>query len=1329
MALSLATVFVVAMQLQKQPWFGESRQPWLDPWSLEAIGIALAALNLAWAVLRNVSERASRNRPPQGLASRTRTLLASPWLAVDRVTTGGLVALLVVIAAYAAIPGVMQELSPRAPAASAATAPGAPPARVVPPIADFQWRGIPHEHAAGWGSWALLTSVLVLLAAIVRHEASPAWLCSMFVAVAASCPLLASCWESEVAVASALRWFSAALLLAGSAPVWGRAWIARQAGRLGWRPARTDWNLASHVRSLVFLLGLFPPVAMALGIGLGALARSSRHGEPWADSGPLWALAGVSIVIAGALRALAGRRIERDKSGLRPTWPWAAAALLLVLGTAPILSLVLYQVGIALKHSPILGPDPDSLFARMGLAGSYAAPILMTALVLVGYAIRERSSGFGLAGGLVLNAGATAAYLLLISKGGLRFDAAQWIRLAQLNAAVAACYALAWLAVLVLAKRGAGRREPIAIDFLLQTQLALAPALMALALGWAWCNLVWEPQGNLRQPDVMNWELADTQGWASLALACASVWAAAWATFRRVSLLGISAFLVALAILAAVMASHWWDVGDWVAYNTLLVGHGLIAAALLAVAWRDKRSGFRLECNPMAAGRWPALWVVLQGVILFALSVRELVDNRWWPAAGLGFLGVLLAPTSAWLFERRRYLYLAAAMINGAGLLLAAEFKRIAGLDGFVYINVILLALPVVPWLIIELRGIRPRQFAPGFQAVPFHRLATRCALLVLTLCVACGLYLDSVGQSMAPSGAGQNWIALAVTAIAALACLWDAEARDSIALLYVLGLVACGMSLDGFDLPPERLLWMSATVTASYALATSYLWSRRRGLLVVADRLHIPRTQQAEFVGLDWLVPCNLLLVAAVVLMTLVVEWTERDVSLRLLVSQATLAQVVSVALLARGDRRGILQNVALELGAVGAVMFAWAWLRVGSTLTPLHGLVVLAAALAAVAILYGFGLGKLLPETSDWLVPARRLTPWLAAICAAALVAILGVEVYQFSQTGAVEIAWPAIVVVAATLAGLCAAALAAAILPGRDPLGLTPRGRTAYVYAAEVILALLFMHVRLTMPWLFAGFFQQYWPLVVMAIAFSGVGFAESCRRREHETLAEPIENTGALLPVLPVLGFWAAESEVDYSLLLLSVGVLYAGLSIARRSFGFGVLAALAANGGLWYFLNRQTGFAFLAHPQIWLIPPALCLLAAAYLNRKQLTASQLTAIRYAASMTIYLSSTGDIFLNGVAQAPYLPLVLAVLSILGILAGMLLRVRGFLFLGTGFLVLALFTIIWHAAYDLDQTWILWVSGIVLGLLILALFALFEKKRQDVLAMVETIKQWVG
>jgi len=246
-------------------------------------------------------------------------------------------------------------------------------------------------------------------------------------------------------------------------------------------------------------------------------------------------------------------------------------------------------------------------------------------------------------------------------------------------------------------------------------------------------------------------------------------------------------------------------------------------------------------------------------------------------------------------------------------------------------------------------------------------------------------------------------------------------------------------------------------------------------------------------------------------------------------------------------------------------------------------------------------------------------------------------------------------------------------------------------------------------------------------VMAIAFAGVGFAELCRRYRQQVLAGPMENTGAFLPVLPVLGFWAADTRVDYSLLLLTVGVLYAGLSIARRSFGFGVLAALAANGGLWFFLNRQDGFGFLIHPQIWLIPPALCVLAAAYLNRSQLSDSQMTTVRYFTSMSIYVSSTADIFLNGVAQEPWLPAVLAGLSIAGILAGIALRVRAFLLLGTCFLGLALFTVIWYAAVDLDQTWVLSVSGIIAGALIIALFAIFEKKRQEVLQAFERIKQW--
>jgi hypothetical protein len=223
---------------------------------------------------------------------------------------------------------------------------------------------------------------------------------------------------------------------------------------------------------------------------------------------------------------------------------------------------------------------------------------------------------------------------------------------------------------------------------------------------------------------------------------------------------------------------------------------------------------------------------------------------------------------------------------------------------------------------------------------------------------------------------------------------------------------------------------------------------------------------------------------------------------------------------------------------------------------------------------------------------------------------------------------------------------------------------------------------------------------------------------------------LERTGILLPLLPVIGFWfVSGTQTNYSVLLLVVGGLYAALAATRESMGFGLLAAPAANGGLWHYLNDVGGFGLLEHPQLWLIPPALCVLAAAFLNRDRLSAAQMTTVRYITSMTIYVSSTADIFLQGVAQAPWLPLVLAALAIAGVFAGILLRVRAFLFLGTSFLVLSILTIIWHAAVDLDQTWIWWASLIVAGVAIIALFAIFEKRRQDVLRMVKQLKQWEG
>lgn len=140
-----------------------------------------------------------------------------------------------------------------------------------------------------------------------------------------------------------------------------------------------------------------------------------------------------------------------------------------------------------------------------------------------------------------------------------------------------------------------------------------------------------------------------------------------------------------------------------------------------------------------------------------------------------------------------------------------------------------------------------------------------------------------------------------------------------------------------------------------------------------------------------------------------------------------------------------------------------------------------------------------------------------------------------------------------------------------------------------------------------------------------------------------------------------------------------------------------------------------------------MPLALIILVAEHLNRERLDPLHSTALRHAGLWLLYLSSTADMFLTGLGKSVVLPLVLALLSVLGVLAGILFRVRAFLLLGFGFLGVVIFSMIWYAAVDLDHTWVWWASGIVLGMAILALFALFEKRRNDMVRLVKEIQKW--
>ena len=179
-----------------------------------------------------------------------------------------------------------------------------------------------------------------------------------------------------------------------------------------------------------------------------------------------------------------------------------------------------------------------------------------------------------------------------------------------------------------------------------------------------------------------------------------------------------------------------------------------------------------------------------------------------------------------------------------------------------------------------------------------------------------------------------------------------------------------------------------------------------------------------------------------------------------------------------------------------------------------------------------------------------------------------------------------------------------------------------------------------------------------------------------------------------------------------------------LSTERRLL-YRVAAAIAGNAALWALMHEQ-GIAPWTYPSFWTIPPALSLLAAAQLNRRHLTAEQLTAARYFSITVIYLSSTGQVWLT-LGQSLWPPMLLALLSVAGILAGMGLRVRAFLYQGMSFLALAVLSMIWHASQKIDHVWPWWAFGVVLGLSILAMFGLFEKNRPEVLLRIQRMRQW--
>jgi hypothetical protein len=1129
----------------------------------------------------------------------------------------------------------------------------------------YNWNlaGFPHEHVLEAGSWSLLVLLVLTMLASMWERRRAYYLLGLTLALACACPLLAGRWEASYATASAWRWLAVAFLTAASILLWLRDPLVKQLRTFGWPEMETDF---------------FEP------------ARSVR-------------------------------------------------ALLLALALTPVLLLTLYPALGAIWYRPPAGPS-SGFFHLIGEVLSYSIPLALIALVLVGHALRERLPGYAFAAGLFLNGAVTLALVLTVSRAGGSMNRVVLAQAAQLTAIVGACYVLIWLSWRRRWREHLSETKAATTETLLKIQLGICLAINALLIAPPLVKLFVRPTWT----GIGTFETGSAFGWAALVLTCL---AAAWfgRTYgRRLQVGQLFAAALAVGALIAFDLSRLDRGQHWLGFHAFLIASTLTAWLMLLVralpsyleAGGAERPAYEKGIRGRLAANWEwdaVLFAVLGQALTVMLALRSAAsdpERPWWAVGALVAVGLLAAGLNRQTLQRA-HLYAAAAMFNLAATiwwvtLFDHALTGNVALVEFLEVNLIVLALPGVVWMMLELRASRIEGETRRSTLPAFHHLAATVALVLTAYVIQLDAFEHFYGRTLLINPL-LTWLALASVVVLTSACLWDREATYAVAFLYLLGLMAAWPAMSRFGLSPRMLAWVGMAVMAAYAVTTSALWKSRATLMKRASRLGIPERSGGAEAGLVWLVPFNAVVAALVVVLAYWIDLRFMEWPLRMLASVAVAAQVLTFGLLAEGTLRASLQRVAVGLFVLGVLFFGWAWLVPGASGTWLNRAVVTMVVMIAMIALFSTVPDKVRAGKSDWAQAMRGWTAWMAGVGVFALAFVLCTEIFYQLKFGAVRINWPALVTVAAALLSASVMCIVFAVAPQRDPLRLEERGRMRYVYVAEALLALLFMHIRLTMPWLFSGFFERYWPLVVVGIAYLGVATSEALRRQKLMVLARPVERTGALLPLLPVLGFWAVDSQVDFSALLFITGALYGGLSILRRSFGFGLLAALCGNGGLWYMLHRTDSYGLLQHPQLWLIPAALSVLVAAYLNRDRFNEDQMMSIRYVTLMVIYVSSTSDIFLNGVAQSPWLPLILAGLSIAGVMCGIILRIRAFLFLGATFLLIAVLTMIWYASVNLGWTWLWYVAGIVTGALIIFTFALFEKKRSEVLRVVEDLRGW--
>jgi hypothetical protein len=945
----------------------------------------------------------------------------------------------------------------------------------------------------------------------------------------------------------------------------------------------------------------------------------------------------------------------------------------LIVFAAPVLILTLFKFTIDFQ---LYGATPPAV-ALAGIVAMVAGPVLTVGLSFVATALRERSESYAFAAGLTGNLSLTIGLLLAASSsGGLRAGGRIY-DIVLINVIATAVFSLIWIA---MRQRWVSSQSGGSDSLLkLQTGAALFFSLVLLAL--ADLLLFLDP--------AMNNDLADNLG-GILGLLAVTLSMIAFAQLREVKIDRIHPhqFVAGLLIVISLAACAITRFGDgWIAYRSLMFGANSAAWLLLAIRWqRLKHTAGESSAGSVADGETAGLeglierlgnqrsienWIAglaLATIVMILRGIYSPGEMAWTQVFSISIC-LLFAGLTA-VTRQRGFIYPAGAALNFAvtryyfwlrpGALTRPEFET--DLMNLLAINIIALALPAIAWLALDLKlSNNGGNDARAVSGAPFHRTAARISVgLAVVLLVMKFL-------SHGPERIGNPilaWLAVASVAVLHLACLKDGKTGYAFRGLYGTGLIAIGMILTSIGISRESFLTSIAVVLPLYAFATSLLWRFRDSYPALAEKQQWRWDRKAIDRARSWLLTVNGAISLAAYALSVEIVLNVESLAQRLLAATASFAIPAAMHVFVRdgSDRSQIAENSIAEgegqeadprrslldgqsvkygvrLSLMSVLLWGWAWFSPALVMRISERLVVVTLIAEVVIIACAFAADRLQSRPDGWMKIFRSDLSWIAIAGLASIAALLLAEAPDYFFQGEARVSQFVVwAVMAALLVAICACITFAAS-PALDPFDLDERVRMNYVYGGEVLIVAALVHARMTMPWMFGGVFSAYWPLIVMLLAFAGVGLGELFRRQGRRVLAEPLERTGILLPLLPVIGFWLTPADnISYSGLLLLVGLFYGIISVMRRSFGYGMLAVLAGNGGLWQYLYGVDGYGLFDHPQLWLIPVAASVLAAARLNRDRLTEDQMAMIRYSSLTMIYVSSTADIFINGVLESP-------------------------------------------------------------------------------------------